>query len=123
MRRSLLSILTALVLLPSAALAHSAASTSQAKAIRAAAVSAHQLSKQQAGCQVVTISTVDRHYASLSWPAKLSSSCLKVAANGVLLMHESAHGWGVVTVGSAFHCPIKGIPTKVGRDLGVCPKS
>jgi hypothetical protein len=123
MRRRLPLILAVLALVPASAAAHSLASAAQAKAIRATAVSAHQLSKQQAACQVVTISKVDRSYASLSWPAKLSSSCMKVAANGVVLLRDGAHGWSVVTVGSAFHCPIKGIPTKVGRDLGVCPKT
>lgn len=123
MRRLLPTILLALALLPAAAFAHTAATATQAKAIRAAAVSAHQLTTQQAACQVVTISTVNRDYASLAWPAKLSASCMRVAANGVVLLHDTSQGWKYVTVGSSFKCPIKGIPTKVGYDLRVCFKS
>jgi hypothetical protein len=122
MRRLILASLVAFSLLPSLAYAHTRANASEAQAIRAAAVSAKQLSKQQAACQVVTISTVNRSYASLSWPAQLSKSCERVAANGVVLMHETAGGWRFVTDGSSFKCPIKGIPTMVGYDLKVCVK-
>jgi hypothetical protein len=121
-RRLLPTLLLVLAILPAAAFAHSAASASQAKAIRAAAVKAHQLSKRQAACQVVTVSSVDRSYAAMAWPVKLSASCMKVAADGVVLLHESAGSWHVIAVGSDLRCPIKGMPTKVGRDLGVCPK-
>jgi hypothetical protein len=110
-------------LLPSLAFAHTRADASDAAAVRAAAVRAHQLSKAQAACQVVTISTVNRSYASLSWPPKLSAACKRVAANGVVLMHKGAGGWGFVADGSSFKCPIKGVPTKVGYDLKVCFKS
>lgn len=123
MRRLIPGVVVALALLPSLAFAHTRANASQAAAIRAAAVAAHQLSRRQAACQVVTISTVNRSYASLTWPAKLSAPCERVAANGVVLMRESAGGWGFITAGSSFKCPIKGVPTKVGYDLRVCFKS
>jgi hypothetical protein len=123
MRRLIPAFVVAFSLLSSLAYAHTRANASEATAIRAAVVRAHQLSKQQAACQLVTISTVNRSYASLSWPAKLSASCMRVAANGVALMHETAGGWRFVTDGSSFKCPIKGVPTKVGYDLKVCFKS
>jgi hypothetical protein len=122
MRRLIPAILIAFALLPSLAFAHTRADASDAAAVRAAAVRSHQLSKQQAACQVVTISTVNRSYASLSWPAQLSRSCERVAADGLVLMHRAAGGWRFVTDGSSFKCPIKGIPTKVGYDLKVCVK-
>jgi hypothetical protein len=122
MRRLIPAFLVAFSLLSSLAYAHTRANASEAQAIRAAAVRSHQLSKQQAACQVVTISTVNRSYASLSWPAQLSKSCERVAADGVVLMHETGGGWRFVTDGSSFKCPIKGIPTKVGSDLKVCVK-
>jgi hypothetical protein len=67
----------------------------------------------------VTISTVNRQFASLHWPAKLSKACRRVAADGVIVEHHTAHGWRFVTVGSSFTCPIKGLPTRVARDLGI----
>src|ERR1700728_1249913 len=117
MRRLIPAFLVAFSLLSSLAFAHTRATASETTAIRAAVVGSHQLSKQQAACQVVTISTVDRSYASLSWPAKLSASCEKVASNGIVLMHRTAGGWRFVTDGSSFKCPIKGVPVKVGYDL------
>jgi hypothetical protein len=123
MRRLIPTFLVAFSLLSSLAFAHTRATAGEAQAIRAAAVSAKQLSKRQAACQVVTISTVNRSYASLSWPAQMSRSCERVAANGVVLLHQTAGTWRFVTVGSSFKCPIKGIPTKVGYDLKVCFKS
>jgi hypothetical protein len=107
-------------LVPAAALAHRRATKVERTAILSAVVRQHQLSKAQAGCQVVTISTVNDRYATLTWPHKLSSACEKVAANGVIVEHRGVHGWRFVTVGSSFHCPIKSVPARVARDLGVC---
>jgi hypothetical protein len=45
---------------------------------------------------------------------------MRVAANGLIIEHQTSHGWQFVTVGSSFSCPIKGVPTLVARDLGVC---
>ena len=79
-----------------------------------------QLSKAQAACQVVTISTVNQHFAKVTWPTLLSRACKRVAANGVIIEHKTSRGWQFVTVGSSLTCPIKGVPTAVARDLGVC---
>ena len=112
--------LMVIALVPPTALAHKSASKTQRSAILAAIVKQKQLSKAQASCQVVTISTVNSSYASASWPKRLSKSCEKVAANGVIIEHLQANAWHFVTVGSSFQCPIKGVPTPVARDLGVC---
>jgi hypothetical protein len=119
--RLLVGILTALVLMPAAALAHRRATKAERSAIVAAVVKQKQLSGAQAACQVVTISTVDQRFAALSWPAQLSSACRRVAANGVIIERRGKRGWQLITVGSSFRCPIKGVPNAVARDLGVCP--
>jgi hypothetical protein len=108
------------MLMPSAALAHRRASKAERSAILAAVVRQRQLSKKQASCQVVTISTVNQDYASLRWPVRLSSACSGVAANGVIIERRTGRGWLFVAVGSTFKCPINGVPNRVARDLGVC---
>ena len=119
--RLLLAVLVAVsAALPAAALAHRRASNVERAAILTAVVRQQQLSRAQAACQVVTISTVDRDYASVTWPRKLSRACSRVAANGVIIERRAARGWTFVTVGSEFHCPIHGVPTRVARDLNVC---
>jgi hypothetical protein len=122
MRRThlLVAMLAALVLLPAAAVAHRRATKPERRAILAAVVQQGQLSKTQAACQVVTVSTVNQRYAALRWPKRLSRACMKVAANGVIVEYRTTRGWRLVTVGSEFSCPIKGVPTTVARDLGVC---
>ncbi|HET6864529.1 MAG TPA: hypothetical protein VFH80_01355 [Solirubrobacteraceae bacterium] len=118
--RLLVVVLAAMVVLPAAAIAHRRATKPERAAILAAVVRQHQLSKAQATCQVVTISTANRRYAELTWPRKLSSACQRVAANGVIIEHRTTRGWRFVTVGSSFTCPIKGVPSAVAGDLGVC---
>ena len=109
------------VALPAAAVAHRRATKSERAAILKAVVRQHQLSKAQAACQTVTISTVNTHYATATWPRKLSRACLRVAADGVIIEHQTARGWTLVSDGSDLRCPIKGVPTRVARDLKVCP--
>jgi ribosomal protein S14 len=109
-----------MVVLPAAAIAHRRATKRERTAILAAVVHQHQLSKAQAACQVVTVSTVNQRFAALAWPAHLSRACVRVAANGVIIEHRTTHGWRFVTAGSSFRCPIKGVPGAVARDLGVC---
>lgn len=123
MKRSRLAfvLFLALALTPAVALAHRRATKPERTAILAAVVHQHQLSKAQAACQVVTISTVNTSYAAVTWPAKLSRACQRVAANGVIIEHHAKRSWRFVTVGSSFRCPIKGVPSRVARDLGVCP--
>lgn len=116
----LIALAAAAALVPAAALAHRRATKSERSAILAAVVRQHELSRAQAACQVVTVSTVNHNYAAVTWPATLSRACLRVAANGVIIEHRQVRGWHFVTVGSAIQCPIKGVPTRVARDLGVC---
>ncbi len=118
--RVIVVIFAALAVVPAAAIAHRRATKPERTAILAAVVRQHQLSKAQATCQVVTISTVNQRYAESSWPRKLSSACQRVAANGVIIEHRTARGWRFVTVGSSFTCPIKGVPSAVARDFGLC---
>lgn len=122
MRRTYLLLVTfaALAVLPAVAVAHRRATKPERTAILAAVVRQHELSRAQADCQVVTVSTVNRRYAVLAWPKRLSSACRRVAANGVIVEHKTAHGWHLVTVGSALRCPIKGVPNAVARDLDLC---
>jgi hypothetical protein len=120
-RVSLPLLAAALMLTTSAAVAHRPASRAERRAIRAAAVHQRELSRAQAACQVVTISTVNQSFASLEWPAKLSRACRRVAANGVIIEHRHRGHWRLVTVGSSFECPIKGLQARVAADLGVCP--
>jgi ribosomal protein S14 len=114
------ALIVTVTALPAAAFAHRRATRGERSAILAAVVRQHELSRAQADCQVVTISTVNRNYAAVTWPAKLSRACLRVAANGVIIEHRQSSGWHFVTVGSAIRCPIKGVPTRVARDLSVC---
>jgi hypothetical protein len=118
--RAVVLLVVAGALIPAAAFAHRRATKAEHSAVLAAVVRQGQLSKAQAACQVVTISTVNHNYAATSWPAKLSHACMRVAANGVIIEHHTAREWRFVTVGSSFTCPIKGVPTRVARDLGVC---
>lgn len=118
--RSLMALVVAGALLPAVAFAHRRATKAERSAVLAAIVRQGELSKAQAGCQVVTISTANENYAATTWPAKLSRACMRVAANGVIIEHHTAVGWQFVTVGSSFRCPIKGVPARVARDLGVC---
>jgi hypothetical protein len=122
MNRTRLAVvfLAALLLIPAAALGHRRATKAERSAILTAVVHQRQLSKAQAACQVVTVSTVDHNYATTTWPARLSRACMRVAANGVVIEHRTRQGWHFVTVGSSFQCPIKGVPSRVARDLGVC---
>jgi hypothetical protein len=116
----LMLVLAVGVALPAAALAHRRASKSERAAILKAVVRQHQLTNAQAACQTVTISTVNSRYATTTWPSHLSHACLRVAANGVIIEHKTTRGWTLVADGSDLHCPIKGVPARVARDLKLC---
>lgn len=118
--RVLVLLLAVLAVTPAVAIAHRRATKPERTAILAAVVRQHQLSKTQATCQVVTISTANQRYAELSWPRKLSSACKRVAANGVIIEHRTTRGWRFVIAGSSFTCPIKGVPSAVARDFRLC---
>jgi hypothetical protein len=110
-----------LAALPAVADAHRPATKTQRTAIVAAVVRQHELSKAQAACQQVTISTVNPAWAALSWPVHLSKACEKVAANGVIIEHFRANAWHFAFVGSDVKCTAGGMPATVGRDLlGSC---
>ena len=109
------------LVMPASALAHRPASKTERASILVAAVHQGELSSRQAVCQTVTVSTVNQDYAALAWPAKLSQSCAQVAGNGVIIEHRARSGWLLAAAGSSFECPVKAVPTKVARDLGVCP--
>ena len=115
-----IGLLAVTVAIPASALAHRPATKSERSAVLADVLKQDELTPAQALCQVVTISTVNQRFAAVKWPAKLSRSCQKVAANGVIIEHRTAAGWRFVAVGSSFRCPIKHVPAAVGRDLGVC---
>jgi hypothetical protein len=119
MRRLIPAILLLVLVaaLPSVAIAHRAATRPQRRAILAAVVHQHQLSKAQAACQQVTISTVNATWAALAWPEKLSKACLRVAADGVIIEHFRAEAWHFSFVGSDVPCTAGGMPAKVGKDL------
>ena len=108
------------LLIPASAVAHRSANRTERAAILAAVVHQGELSSGQAVCQTVIVSTVNQSYAALAWPAKLSRTCLKVAANGVVIEHRGRSGWLLVAAGSSFACPIRSVPTPVARDLGLC---
>jgi hypothetical protein len=118
--RVCLALLVVAMAMPAAALAHRRATKAERAAVVAAVVHQGKLSSAQARCQVVTISTVNRGYAVLAWPAKLSKACLRVAANGVIVEHRVAAHWDFLTEGSSLQCPIKGLPTSVAHDLDIC---
>jgi hypothetical protein len=120
-RSLLLLLLLALVVgVPAVALAHRPATAAQRTAIRRAVVGQHQLTRAQARCQVVTLSTANPAFAKLAWPRHLSARCRRVAANGVILEHHREGHWRLVADGSDFRCPVKGVPAAVARDLDVC---
>ena len=108
------------LLIPASAMAHRSANKNERATILAAAVHQGELSSRQALCQTVTVSTVNQSYAALTWPAKLSQTCVKVAANGTVIERRARSGWLLVAAGSSFECPIRAVPTPVARDLGVC---
>lgn len=86
-------------------------------ALVAAAVAAHDISGPQGSCTVAFVSTVDRGWASLGFPDHPSPSCQKYMANGIALFHYTGGSWHFVTAGSAFRCPIPGVPSQVAHDL------
>jgi hypothetical protein len=114
-------VVAILLVMPAGAVGHRRATRKERRAILAAVVRQRELSEAQAACQRVTISTVDQDYAALTWPAKPSSACRRVEADGVIVEHREWRRWRFVTVGSSFRCPVKGVPDRVARDLRICP--
>lgn len=121
MRRMILVAgLVAVCALPAAALAHTKAHGKTRHAVLNAVVHQKQLSRAQARCVIVIVSTVNRAFAAVTFPGTPKGACLRVAANGVIIEHRVHGRWRFVTVGSDMRCPIHGVPNRVSRDLGVC---
>jgi hypothetical protein len=98
------------------------ASAKTRRAVEHVIVARHLLLRAQANCQHVLLDAGHRSWAESYWPRHLSRQCMKVAANGVIVVHHVHAHWHYVTEGSAFDCPIAHMPTVVARDFGLCPK-
>ncbi len=120
MRRWLAAIVAIAALLPATALARQLATRSQHAAMVAAGVAAHDINKQQGPCMQGWVSTVNRSYGMLIFTPPWTAYCRKWAADGYALFHRVRGHWRFVTAGSDLRCPIRGIPTRVARDLKVC---
>jgi len=119
--RIFIALIAVGLLVPAAAVAQRAATSSERAAILASAVHQGEISSTQAACQVVTISTVNSGYAVLRWPGKLSKACAAVASQGVIVEARKGVAWQLLAAGTSFQCPLKTVPSTVARDLGVCP--
>lgn len=108
------------LLAPTVALGHRRAPRWERRSIIAAVVDQGELSRAQADCQRVTVSTVSPSFATLTWPRKLSRRCASVAADGVIVERRGHWGWQLIAVGSSLPCHIPRVPPKVSRDLGLC---
>ena len=74
-------------------------------------------------CLKMRVATVRRGWASLHLKVPLPKSCLRYAADGVVVMHKGARGWRMVFAGSSWRCPIKTVPEAVRKDLKLgCPE-
>lgn len=77
-------------------------------------------SKAHAACLIVRLAASNHSYATVRFRAR--TSCRRWAFNGTnVLKRGKRDHWKVVFEGSAYRCPLRGIPTQVQRDLGVCP--
>ncbi len=115
-----LAIIVVGLLMPAGALAHRRASRWERRWIIAAVIRQGELSRAQARCQLVTVSTVNRFYATLTWPERLTRACSAIAANGVIIERRRHRGWELIAAGSSLPCHIPRVPPKVTRDLGLC---
>jgi hypothetical protein len=121
MKRLLIAALIATAAIPTVALGRQRATSTQHSRIVNAAVAGKVISKAQGPCVQVFVSTVDRSWATLGFPVKLSAHCQKLAANGVAVFHFRAGRWRLVADGSDFQpCPPKAVPKRVAKDLRLC---
>jgi hypothetical protein len=71
-------------------------------------------------CLTARLAASNHKYATVRF--RTLRSCRRSAFNGVNVLKRVKPGhWRVVFEGSAFRCPLAGIPRGVQRDLGVCP--
>jgi hypothetical protein len=75
-----------------------------------------------AKCYDAYISTVDGSWASAYYAGSVKAPCVRWGSNGIVLMHSSHKHWHVVTEGSSFRCPVRGVPNRIERDLVPAPK-
>jgi hypothetical protein len=120
-RMAVLAVLLAAAAVPAIAFAKYKPSPSVRDAIINAAIRAHDISRAQAPCTRVFVSSVNHSWGSVSFPAHPSQRCQKYASNGIALFHKREGRWHFVTAGSYFRCPIPHVPNRVAHDLvGVC---
>jgi hypothetical protein len=87
---------------------------------RAAILHAFGDPKAADSCLTTRLAASNHKYATVRF--RTLRSCRKWAFNGVNVLKRVKPGhWRVVFEGSAFRCPLAGIPRGVQRDLGVCP--
>jgi hypothetical protein len=89
---------------------------------KAAIVRAAFGSKPPVGCYKAYVSSVDHRYASASYGGSVAGRCVQWGSNGIVIEHYRRGRWHVVTEGSAYRCPIRGVPNRVERDLIPAPK-
>src|SRR5262249_27987382 len=86
-------------------IAVAAASASRAPKASERAALAKAL-KVPARCLKMRVATVRSGWASLHLKVPLPKSCLRYAADGVVVMRKGAHGWRMRFAGSSWKCPI-----------------
>jgi hypothetical protein len=112
LKRVLLSLLAAGLVLPAAATADRAPTKAERTAVAKAA-------DVPARCLKTRVSTVNSAYAS-SYRRNAKRGCKAYQADGVAVFKRRASGaWKFVTAGSAFSCPVPHVPKKVANDLGI----
>ena len=119
LKRSILALAVFAIAVPAIALAANANPTA---AQRAAILKAWgSRSKAQSACMIVKLAASNRDYAGIRFNMK-SRPCARFAFDGVnVIKRTSGNRWKLVFEGSAYRCPLKGVPRGVQRDLGVCP--
>lgn len=72
-------------------------------------------------CAKVFVSTVDETWATYQFNANKfeDKTCQQVAADGVAILKRKRGQWRIITAGSAFECPIPGVPPEIVKDLRV----
>jgi hypothetical protein len=117
-----LALATAVVLAAVAALAATSATASRKpKATEKAAIA--QAMNTPRRCVKIRVATVRKGWASLRLRNPLPQSCMKYAADGWVVLRNRDDVWRQKFAGSAWSCPIKGVPEAVRKDLHLpCPE-
>jgi hypothetical protein len=122
-RKTALAVALAAAIGPAAAaLAASAHTVAAPAAQRAGMLKAFGDPAKAASCLSTRLAASNHSYGTVR-PSH-ATRCTKWAFDGVNVLHRtSGTHWKVKFEGSSYACPVKGIPTRVQRDLGVCPQS